>query len=198
MWFHLPLQSRQRIAMLNLVALLLQIPDCLFHACVFWEYLEIQIWPGMVLTNLPLVGQLTMQLAAAYLQARAENRVRLAQPDRFAPKLGTYLSRAYREWAALHSAGSRLHGRCWLDDVCCGNNSFVHFVRLQLRHLKAKQKEYQEQYGRQVTSLTGIDSRVFTRGRSMKIAPDQAYQISGFRSREAADDASMEPKSPTR
>ena len=64
LWFHLPLVDRKTIAMLNLLALLLQIPDCIFHM-VFWQYLEIQLWPGILLTNLPLVGQLSMQLAAA-------------------------------------------------------------------------------------------------------------------------------------
>ncbi len=34
MWFHLPLRSRRRIAMLNLIALLLQIPDCLFQCAM--------------------------------------------------------------------------------------------------------------------------------------------------------------------
>eukprot|EP00322_Chrysochromulina_rotalis_P010242 CAMPEP_0115835362 /NCGR_PEP_ID=MMETSP0287-20121206/4155_1 /TAXON_ID=412157 /ORGANISM="Chrysochromulina rotalis, Strain UIO044" /LENGTH=450 /DNA_ID=CAMNT_0003288817 /DNA_START=60 /DNA_END=1412 /DNA_ORIENTATION=+ len=156
MWFHLPLKSRKRIAMLNLIALLLQIPDCLFHACIFWEYLEIQIWPGNVMTNLPLVGQLSMQVAAAYLLVRAEGRVRRSQPNRFAPTMGKYLVNAYSKWSELRRQGEL--GRFWLDDVCCGPNSFVHFVRVELRQLRESQKQFIAEHGtRRSAGITGID-----------------------------------------
>jgi hypothetical protein len=148
-------------------------PSSSGSAFVFWHYLEISIWPGMFLTNLPLFGQLSMQTLAAYLQAAAESRVRRSQPDRFAPTVGSYLSRAYRQWAALHKDGRGMHGRCWLDDVFCGPNSFVHFVRLQMQQLKAQQKEYAKRHGSKAAGLTGIDSRVFTRGRSVTSLPPQ-------------------------
>ena len=35
LWFHLPRIARKKIALLNLVALLLQVPDCLFHLLIF-------------------------------------------------------------------------------------------------------------------------------------------------------------------
>jgi len=184
MWFHLPLKSRKTISMLNLIALLLQIPDCLFHALIFWEYLEIQIWPGIVLTNLPLVGQLSMQVAAACLQVRAESRVRRAQPDRFPPTLGKYLSKAYSQWAMMHRHGEL--GRYWLDDVCCGPHSFMHFVKVELRQLKAHQKAHQEKHGKRSAGITGIDissvrgstssPKPSQKFRTAKVAPENRYE----------------------
>lgn len=38
LWFHLPRHSRKTIATLNTVALLLQVPDCLFHLLIFHTY----------------------------------------------------------------------------------------------------------------------------------------------------------------
>ena len=109
LWFHISRKSRKAVATMLLVALLFQIPDCAlrrrsqhasrravrarrptdpaarcaraagtFHA-IFWHYLQIQTWPGIFLTNLPLVAQLSLQIGAAIIQARAEGKVRAAE-----------------------------------------------------------------------------------------------------------------------
>ncbi len=141
-----------------------------------------------------------MQIAAACLQAGAEARVRRAQPDRFPPTLGRYLAHAYRQWAALHQRG--VLGRCWLDDVCCGENSFTSFVRAEMRKLKEHQREHQKIHGRTKTGITGIDmnSLVGKGGKALSRTLSSA-KISmpfGSTSKDGSSSSAPEPASPKR
>ena len=55
-----------------------------FHG-IFYHYLEIQTWPGIFLTNMPLVAQLSLQIGAAIIQGRAEMKVRAAEAKEAPP-----------------------------------------------------------------------------------------------------------------
>jgi len=143
-WFHLPVALRRRVATIALVALLVQIPDCICHG-VFWSYLAIQTWPGNLITNVWLGIQIGCQVAASVLQGRGEDAVRREQTGRFPPTLGAYIREAYRRWREAHS--SRPY-RCRL---VCGHDSFASFVRDEMRNFSRES----EKYGR-VSTLTGV------------------------------------------
>ena len=152
LWFHLTNRRRRIIATLNLVALLFQIPDCLFHAVVYHTYLEISTWPGNLNTNWPLIGQLSMQITAAMIQSRGEANVRKERPGKFPPTLGQFLSAEYKKWKAANKASGR---RCMLP------SSFVKHI------LEAMQSGGQQV---SVGTLTGVDYQgTLQRGRTTKI-----------------------------
>jgi len=142
LWFHLPCSTRQRIATTNLIALLVQIPDCICHG-IFWSYLSLQVWPGILLTNIWLALQLSCQAYAGCLQGKAEAQVRREQPGRFAPTMGEFLTETYRRWKATVPAATR--------SLCLGSNSFWSFMRAEAQAHKEKIKRLG-----QVSGITGV------------------------------------------
>ena len=102
LWFHLPLRVRKVVASTLLFALILQIPDCICHAFFFVGYVDIQTWPGILVTNVWLIVQVSCQIYASVIQAKAEAAERRARPDAYPPTLFDYLKKAFRRWRVSH------------------------------------------------------------------------------------------------
>lgn len=125
LWFHLPRKSRRWISGLMLFALIVQIPDAICHI-YFSSYLMINTAPGVFWTNLWLALQVSCQIAASCIQDKAETIVRDRNPHKFPPKMNKYLKLAYRRWCETEDRGR----------FCCGDKSFVKFVRAELAEFK--------------------------------------------------------------
>jgi hypothetical protein len=119
-WFWIPRRRRKVITTMMLIALIVQIPDCICHV-IYWSYLAIQVWPGALITNIWLGIQVSCQIAGSVLQGREEARLRKQHPGKFPPTLGTYLGEAWRRWRAEG------HG------LCCGRGSYLGVVREEVR-----------------------------------------------------------------
>ena len=103
-----------------------------------------------------------MQIIAACLQKSAEGRVRKDKPNRFPPTMGTFIRSAYRTWKEEVRSGQ--HGKYAIDNVCCGENSFVSHVRAELGKFNRAKAKYEQKHGKSTTGLlTGIDRRGFRR-----------------------------------
>lgn len=114
------------------------------------------------MTNLPLVGQVSMQITAAVMQVIAENKMRKQKPNLFPPSPIGFLRKAYREWKKEVAAG--VHGRYWIDNVFCGNNSFLQHVREELEQFKKKKAKHEKMFGKSGGGLiTGISARARAR-----------------------------------
>jgi len=149
LWFHLTLRWQRWVSSLLLFAFFVQIPDAASHV-MFWSYLSIQTWPGVLVTNIWLALQVSSQIAASVLLSRAENEVRTQSPGKFPPAFTSYIREAYKTWREMHR-GEHVH-RCGLP-ICCGKDSFYTFVMDELKVFEQDQKKY----GSHVAPLTGID-----------------------------------------
>jgi len=170
LWFHLPCATRKRIATINLFALIVQIPDCICHV-IFSTYLSLQVWPGVLLTNIWLVLQIGCQGYASCLQGNAEARVRREQPGRFAPTLGEFLAESIRRWRTEIEPMQRT--------LCCGPGAFHRFLREEMQ----KHVEQAKRYG-SVSAITGVHKEdvgmkrhQLYRTRSVKMAADASGKI---------------------
>ena len=67
-----------------------------------------------------------------------------------------------------------VHGRCWLDNVLCGEHSFVQHVRDQLGRFHEQRGKHEKMFGKSGGGLlTGIDARARATHARAERSPEQ-------------------------
>lgn len=105
LWFHIPKRQRRKIAVLLNAAWLFHFASLAAHI-VYSGYIEGQTWPGSFAQNLPFGVSIASQVWAGVVQGKEETKLRKKFPDKFPPKLSTFLLEAYKLWRRKEVVGS--------------------------------------------------------------------------------------------
>jgi len=146
LWFHLPVRSRQWVALGLNLGWMAHFTTLGTHLHYF-SYIAGQTWPGTFANNLPFAISILGPMLGGCVQNAAEEKLIANNPGKFPPRWGTYLKQARRKW--------RAEGK---------QSSFFSYVKAELQQFKADADAYkldkQKSEGglKKAAALTGIIS----------------------------------------